>query len=1378
MVQLAWQIHNETGKLIEAKNYIIKPEGFEIPYSAEKVHSISTEKALTEGENLEFVLTEFAKDIEKSKFIIAHNIDFDNNIIGAEFLRKKIKNKLFETPQICTKEISTDFCALPGGKAGKFKWPNLTELHNKLFNEDFEEAHNAMADVTATARCFLELLRIGIINEKSHKIKKEIIDKFIKENPSPFKPFNIKIQSNLNLANKTETDETTEVKITSEKTPFTHLHVHTQYSILDGAAEIKGLIKKAKEDGMTAMAITDHGNMFGVKEFHKIAKNEEIKPILGCEVYVARRTRFDKKDKIDAYGDHLILLAKNETGYKNLIKLVSYGWLEGFYYNPRIDKELLKQYNEGLIAATACLGGEIPQKIRKEGIEEGEKTILEYKNIFGDDFYLELQRHKSGDAQMDKEVYEDQVFVNKNLIELAKKHNLKVIATNDVHFINPEDAEAQDRLLCISTAKDVDDTNRLKYTQQEWMKTQDEMHKLFSDIPEAIANTQEIVDKIEIYELDREPVMPDFKIPNEFKNADDYLKHLTFEGAKDRWPEITDELNERLEFELDTIKRMGYPGYFLIIWDLIKAAREMGVSVGPGRGSAAGSVVAYCLKITEIDPIKYDLLFERFLNPDRISMPDMDIDFDEDGRAKVLDYIIKKYGEKRVAHIITFGSMAAKMAIRDVARVQGLPLAESDRLAKLVPERPGISLKEAYEEVPELKNERNSDNKEIASVLQYAEVLEGSIRNTGIHACGIIIGKDDLENYIPISTAKDSELTYVTQFDGKHVQDIGLLKMDFLGLKTLSIIKDAVDNIKLSKKINIDIDNILLDDPKTYELYSKGETTGLFQFESDGMKKYLRELKPTKFEDLIAMNALYRPGPMDYIPDFILRKHGRQVIKYDLPEMKEFLEDTYGITVYQEQVMLLARKLAGFSRGESDTLRKAMGKKNKMMMDEMKIKYINGCIKNNYNEDAIEKIWFDWEKFASYAFNKSHATCYSYVSYQTAYLKSHYPAEFMAAVLSRNLNDIKKLSFFMDECKRMGLKVLGPNINESHARFTVNQDGHIRIGMAAIKGVGENAVFSIIKEREKNGLYTDIYDFVERNSLNTINKKTVEALAMAGAFDTFKNIKREIFDPDNEEIHFIDDLIRYGNNYQNDINNNQQSLFGDSDAVEIAKPEIPTTQEWHILKKLNTEKEYVGVYHSAHPLDDFRFELGHFCTHTISEFKKFEELKDKEVIIGGMVTEARERLTRNNKPYGSMRLEDFTDSYTLTLFSKDYLNFKQFFTKGYNLLLRGKIQVRDWGNPNELEFKVKNIQLLSESKDELIKSISLNVDINNITKDLITEIEKLSEENKGKALLKFIIFDQNENLKVEMFSRNHKVNLSHNFIEFLENNPNIHYQIN
>lgn len=1423
MVQLAWQLHDETGRLIEVKNYIIKPEGYTIPYSAEKVHGISTEKANSEGHDLEMVLMEFNKTLVKTKFLVGHNVEFDIGILGCEFLRKELGTSFLNLQKIDTKEESTNYCALPGGKGGKFKWPNLAELHNKLFGEGFGDAHNASADVNATARCFLELLRLGIINPEKYGFKSDFTEKFMIQNPDLIQPSFIDIVPVIDLDVFEEEPPEDDAIITRQEpetgnplksVPFTHLHVHTQYSILDGAADISGLIKKAKSVGMTALAITDHGNMFGVKDFHDTARKNGIKPILGCEVYVASRSRFDKSDKSDGSGRHLILLAKNYTGYHNLIKLVSYGWTEGFYYKPRIDKELLHKYHDGLIACSACLNGELPYALRHDGIDKAREVIKEFKEIFGDDYYFELQRHPSGDPQIDKEVYEDQKYVNEQLIQLGIETNTHVIATNDVHFINEEDAEAHDRLLCISTGKDLDDPNRMRYTRQEWFKTHEEMRLLFEDIPEAIANTQKIVDKIEEYELDSQAIMPEFPIPEEFGTLEDYrtkfteemlvkefgkksydrlggynkilrvkleadyLKYLVYMGAKERYGDAFESsLIERIDFELDTIKSMGFPGYFLIVWDFIHAAREMGVSVGAGRGSAAGSAVIYSLRITNIDPIKYDLLFERFLNPDRISLPDIDIDFDEDGRDRVLQYVVNKYGKKRVAHIITFGTMAPKMAIRDVARVQKLELSEADRLAKMVPERPGTTFKKAYEEVPELLKEKQNSNILISQTLKYAEVLEGSVRHTGVHACGIIIGRDDLENYIPISTNKDAEL-FVTQFDGHHIESVGMLKMDFLGLKTLSIIKDAVDNIKESKGIDVDIDQIPLDDALTYELYSKGETTALFQFESPGMKKHLRALKPNRIEDLIAMNALYRPGPMDYIPEFIERKHNRKKIEYDLPEMEEFLKDTYGITVYQEQVMLLSQKLAGFTKGMADSLRKAMGKKNVAMMDELKEKFIEGCKTNGYKIEIINKIWRDWEYFAHYAFNKSHSTCYAWISYQTAYLKAHYPAEYMAAVLSRNLNDIKKITQFMEECKRMGSKTLVPDINESYARFTVNKDGDIRFGLAAIKGLGEAAVQHIIDERRKNGMFKDVFNFVERVNLSIVNKRSIEALILAGGFDSFPEIKRhQYFILDKENNNMVDNLVRYGNL----IKAKQSSTLFDLDTSyknAQKRPDIQSGEEWPPLVKLNKERELIGIYLSSHPLDDYQLEIRNFTNCSLTELQNLQNIKGKDVSVAGLVTEVKHLTTKTGRPFGSLIIEDYTDSYKFMLFGKDYEEYRKFLYNGYSLFIKGTVQPNPWKKEiTELEFKIKSILLLNNARDELVKNLSIRMSIEDLNEQIISEIHQQSDKNKGKSTLRFNIYDEIEGISVEMFSRSMSVLVSNELIEFLNSHPEIEYRV-
>ena len=1158
---------------------------------------------------------------------------------------------------------------------------------------------------------------------------------------------------------------------------FSHLHVHTQYSILDGASNIAKLIEKVKSFGMEAVAITDHGNMFGVKEFHAAAIKKGIKPVLGCEIYVAKRSIEEVTEKEDRSGDHLILLAKNLTGYKNLIKLVSTAWIKGFYYKPRVDKQLLSKYKDGLVATSACLAGEIQDEILNGTIEGAEAALKRYLDIFGDDFYLEIQRHETYDPDADRSAFPQQQKVIEEFRLLSARHNVKIIATNDVHFINAEDAEAHDRLICINTAKDIDDPDRLRYSKQEWVKSEDEMRAIFSDIPEAIDNVAEIVAKIEKYKLDHPPIMPEFELPAGYTDKDEYLRFLTYKGAEERWGTLTPELRERIDFELETIAKTGYPGYFLIVQDFLRAAREMGVSVGPGRGSAAGSAVAYCLRITDIDPIKYGLLFERFLNLDRISMPDIDIDFDEDGRESVLEYVVNKYGHDKVAHIITFGSMAAKMAIRDVARVQKLPLPDADRLAKLVPDKPGISLAEAYTEVPELAKERESSNKLISQTLKYAEVLEGSVRQTGVHACGIIIGKESLDNYIPLCTAKDAKL-YVTQFDGSQVGSVGLLKMDFLGLKTLSIIKDTIDNIRKLRGIEIDIEKLLLNDAKTFELFSNGETTGIFQFESTGMKRYLRDLKPNRFEDLIAMNALYRPGPMTYIPKFIRRKHGIEKIDYPLPVMEKYLSDSYGIAVYQEQVMQLSQELGGFTKGEADFLRKSMGKKTKSIMDEMKQKFEEGCLKNGYDINIINKIWSDWESFAQYAFNKSHSTCYALVAYQTGYLKAHYPAEFMAAVLSRNISDLKKITTFMDETRRMGMEVLGPDVNESDVKFTVNKDGNIRFGLEAIKGVGEGAVLQLIEEREKNGLYKNIYDLVERVNLNSLNKKTLEAMALAGAFDCFPEITRaQYFALDTRGSSFIESLIRYGNNAKALRSSSKQTLFGETGGFEMVRPEPTYCPDWPKLEKQNREKEVIGIYLSSHPLDDFRLEINTFTTATLADIQNLKDYIDREVIVAGMVTETKYGMGKNNKPYGSFTLQDYTDSFRFIMFDKDYIDNSKYLITGYYLLIRGRVQKRKYRD-NELEFSIRKINLLSSVKDELIRSVTLKIDPENISIEMISELKELIRENPGETELKFLFVDAEDRISLPMFSRTYRVRLNNDFVSYLDDHPGIEFKVN
>ncbi|HEX2974557.1 MAG TPA: DNA polymerase III subunit alpha [Bacteroidales bacterium] len=1158
---------------------------------------------------------------------------------------------------------------------------------------------------------------------------------------------------------------------------FAHLHVHTQYSILDGASNISVLVDRVKEMGMEAIAITDHGNMFGVKEFHNAASKKGLKPVIGCEIYVAKRSIGEVNGKEDRSGDHLILLAKNYQGYKNLIKLVSTAWIKGFYYKPRIDKELLTMYHEGLIASSACIAGEIPDEILNGTMAGAEDALKFYLDLFGDDFYLEVQRHETYDPDADRNVFPLQQKVIEVYKKLSAKYKVKIIATNDIHFINAEDAEAHDRLICLNTAKDLDDPTRLRYSKQEYLKSEAEMRKIFADLPEAIDNVGELVKKIEKFKLDSDPIMPEFDLPEGFSDNDEYLRYLTYKGAEKRWGTVTPEHAERLDFELATIARMGFPGYFLIVQDFLRAAREMGVSVGPGRGSAAGSAVAFCLRITDIDPIKYGLLFERFLNVDRISMPDIDIDFDEDGREEVLKYVVNKYGHDKVAHIITFGTMAAKMAIRDVARVQKLPLPDADRLAKMIPERPGVTLSDAYAEVPELAKEKDSQNKLISQTLKYAEVLEGSVRQTGVHACGIIIGKDSLDNYIPLCTAKDAEL-YATQYDGSHVESVGLLKMDFLGLKTLSIIKDALENIKKSKGIDIDIDTIPLDDKKTFELFSRGETTAIFQFESTGMKRYLRELEPNRLEDLIAMNALYRPGPMEYIPLFIKRKKGLEKIEYPIKSMEKYLDDTYGITVYQEQVMLLSQELGGFTKGEADSLRKAMGKKKREIMDAMKIKFIEGCAKKGYEENIVNKIWGDWEAFAQYAFNKSHSTCYALIAYQTGYLKAHYPAEFMAAVLSRNISDIKKITIFMDETRRMGMDVLGPDVNESNVKFTVNKDGNIRFGLGAIKGVGESAVLQLIEEREKSGLYNDIFDLVERVNLNSLNKKNLEAMAVAGAFDCFDTLTRaQFFSLDTRGSSFIESLIRYGNNAKTVKNTSQQSLFGENGGFEMVKPEPASCPDWPKLEKLNREKEVIGIYLSSHPLDDFQLEIKTFTTATLADLQNLRDYLDREVTVAGMVTEVRSGISKNGKPFGSFTLQDYSDSFRFMLFDKDYVENSKYFTMGYYLLIKGKVQKRRF-KEDELELRIMKITLLSSVKDELVKSVTLKINPANIDTEMMNQLSELIRENKGDTELRFLFLDDEDKVSVPMFSRTLRVRLNNEFVAYLDDHPCIEYKVN
>lgn len=1252
---------------------------------------------------------------------------------------------------------------------------------------------------------------------------------------------------------------------------FTHFHVHSQYSILDGAASIPGLIEKAKADGQAALALTDHGNMFGIKLFYDTCRQKGIKPILGCEAYVARVSLYNKEKPVDRSGEHLIILAKNLTGYLNLVKLCSTAFCDGFYYRPRIDKTQLEKHHEGLIISSACLGGEIDQKIMAGDLEGAEKAALWYKNLFGEDYYLEVMRHPAADPKQRAEIYDNQQRCIQEKIKIARKLNIKLIATNDVHFLNEEDAEAHDLLICLNTRKDIDDPTRMRYTRQEWFKTTQEMIDLFPDLPEAIENTQEITDKVEEYELDSDPLMPVFPIPpelgteeeyrqkfsqedlfNEFTRDEkgnvvlteeeankkikklggydrlyrikleaDYLKELTMKGVVKRYGENpSPEIMERIIFELHIMKTMGFPGYFLIVQDFIRAARDMGVIVGPGRGSAAGSAVAYCLGITNIDPIKYDLLFERFLNPDRISLPDIDVDFDDAGRQQVLEWVTEKYGADKVSHIVTFGSMAAKMAIKDVARVLKLELSEANRLAKMVPEAPKMTLKKAYKENPDLEKEKQSLNPLISKTIQFAETLEGSIRQTGVHACGILISRDPLTDHIPIMPTEGESLM-TTQYDGHFVEPIGLIKMDFLGLRTLSIIKTCLDNIKKSKHIVLNENEIPLDDEETFKLFTRGDTTGLFQFESPGMKKHLRALQPNRFEDLVAMNALYRPGPMEYIPSFIRRKHGEEPIEYDHPMMEPYLKDTYGITVYQEQVMLQSRALGLFTRGQSDTLRKAMGKKKFELLAELKGKFVEGC-KNNPDfvqgakekgkdvEELVNKIWGDWEAFASYAFNKSHSVCYAYIAYQTGFLKAHYPAEFMAANLSNNLSDITKVTVFMDECKRMGLSVLAPDVNESYNDFTVNSHGQIRFGMAAIKGVGEAAVEKIIEEREKNGPYKDVYDFFERIDYKSVNKKTIENLVTAGGLDSFGYHRAQYLHLVDATTTVLDNLVNYGQKNQQDSMNLQATLFGELDGFEVTKPNIPDCEPWHDYEKSKKEKELIGIYLTSHPLDPYKLEMQLLCTPVEELNSGLETFKGKEINIAGIITAKREGKTKTGKDFGILTLEDFSGTYELAFFGKDYTDFRQYFIDETAIYVKGKVGPK-WGKEgNELTFTIQKVGLLEALTENAIRSITLQVDIEKLTLETVTEIHELFttdvnsesyKEAQQKAAeqktqknsdpenfeepatvqndipLNFMLFDRQGN-SVKMFSRTCKIRRSRELYEYFENNDSIKMKIN
>ena len=1431
-VQIAWQLHDEMGNCLEHQDFLIKPEGFNIPYDAERIHGISTQLASTKGLLLVDVLAKFNDVLAKSKFVVGQNVGFDINILGCEYDRFKIETLLNDLPVLdtCT-EKTASLCKLPGGRGGKFKLPTLTELHQHLFNESFAEAHNATADVEATSRCFLELIRLGFYSSEELQSSPEYLEKFKIENINPIVSLglthiNLKNEANVlsELLKEKDQDvslhQTDKVLDSFKNCSVVQLHNHSQFSILQSTISIKKLVDATSKAGMSAVALTDHGNLMGafhfVKEVKKhnqsilnnVAKpitddqtfqSKSIKPIIGCEFFVCEdHTNKSHKDN----GYQIVFLAKNKKGYENLVKMSSLAFTKGFYYVPRIDRSIIENFKDDLIVLSGNLNGEVSSKLLNVGEIQAEEALLWWKDLFGDDFYLELMRHGQ----------EDEDRINPVILKFSKKHNVSLVATNNTYYIDKSEANAHDILLCVKDGEKqstpIGRGRGYRYglpNQEYYFKNSSEMKELFKDIPESIINMEKISDKVESFDLARDVLLPKFDIPKEFINTDDeikgtkhgentYLRHLTFEGAKKRYKVLTDELNERINFELKTIEKTGYPGYFLIVEDFIREARKLGVSVGPGRGSAAGSVVAYCLWITNIDPVKYNLLFERFLNPDRVSMPDIDIDFDDEGRSKVMDYVIKKYGSNQVAQIITYGTMAAKSSIRDTARVLDLPLGDADRLAKLIPNMTKLKnifdveekilrqnfKAEDMELINQLLNISQGDDLEAETVNQ-AKVLEGSLRNTGIHACGVIITPSDITNYVPIATAKDSDL-YVTQFDNAVVEDAGLLKMDFLGLKTLTLIKDTVKIIKAKHGLLIDPENFPLDDKLTYELFQRGETVGIFQYESPGMQKHMRDLKPTVFADLIAMNALYRPGPLEYIPSFIKRKHGEEPISYDLPEMEIYLKETYGITVYQEQVMLLSQKLADFTKGEADILRKAMGKKQKPVLDKMKPKFINQASAKGLNSDKLEKIWTDWEKFASYAFNKSHSTCYAWIAYQTAYLKAHYPAEYMASVLSNNMNDIKQVTFFMEEAKRMKINVLGPDINESYYKFSVNKGNAIRFGMGAVKGVGYGAVKTIVNERKKNGQFKSIFDLAKRIDLRAANKKAFENLANSGSFDCFTNTHRaQYFHHEGDGVSFLEKTLKYAHRYQDNQNSAQVSLFGESSSIQFPEPEIPPCETWGTMEKLAREREVVGIYISGHPLDDFKIEMENFCNGTVSSFINLEQLINKEITFGGVITDVEHRVSRQGKGWASFTIEDYTNNYEFKIFGEEYLKFRHFLMLNNFVYVRSVVRdgwiSRDTGKKSAPRLQFNSFQLLHDVINAYAKKLSVQLNIKSINKEKISELKELFKTYKGNQPLNFVIYDDEESIKLNLMSRKEKIKISQELLADLDSKQ-VFYKLN
>ena len=1401
LVQLAWQLHDLNGSLISRGNRIVQPDGFKIPFTSSQIHGITNERAEAEGVLLVEVIEEFNQDLARAQYVIGHNIEFDISIIGAEQHRLGLSfEELTGKGSIDSKLEATEYCAIPSGRGGRFKWPTLTEVHEKLFGKGFDAAHDAAYDVDATAKVFFELCKRGVIT------RPEIVDKDDINYESPvLEKANFEVDTKevaSDLAQATQAASTEQLS----EVNFSHLHSHSQFSVLQAVSSVEEIVNEAVAQNMTAVALTDIGNMMSAFLLVREANKAGIKPIVGIELNVCKDMN-DKSTKDDGYST--VFLAKNKAGYHNLVKLASKAYTDGFYYVPRIDRTLFEEYKDDIVVLTGGLFGEVPSKILNIGEKQAEESFVYWKNTLGDNFYAELNRHG----------LEEESVVNSVLLEFCDKHDVKYIATNNTYYTQKSQSEAHDILLCVKDAKNISQTKRYigRKSRDErfglpndefYFKSQDDMKALFADLPDAIRNVESLVNEFEGYVLERDILLPAFAIPAEFVSPDDdkdggkrgenaYLRHLVYEGANDRWGDkLDDSTVERLDFELKTIEKTGYPGYFLICADFIAEARKMGVSVGPGRGSAAGSAVSYCIGITNIDPIKYDLLFERFLNPDRVSMPDIDIDFDDEGRGKVIDYVIDKYGASQVAQIITYGKMAAKSAIRDTARVLELPLGDADRIAKLVPD---ISLdkmfslddkalkkklrNEELEQVNQLKRISETTGLD-GHTVQTARVVEGSLRNTGIHACGIIITPSDLTDYVPVAVAKGSDMV-CTQFDNSVAEDAGLLKMDFLGLRTLTIIKDAVANVKARTGIDLDPENFPIDDEKTYDLFQRGNTVAIFQYESAGMQKHLKDLKPTEFGDLIAMNALYRPGPMEYIPSFVKRKHGIEKITYDLDDCEEYLKETYGITVYQEQVMLLSQKLAGFSKGEADTLRKAMGKKKAELIAKMKPKFMDQGAANGHDKDKLEKIWTDWAAFASYAFNKSHSTCYAWIAYQTAYLKANYPAEFMAAVLSNNMNDLKKTTQFMDEARRMGVEVLGPDVNESRFKFAVNEAGAIRFGLGAMKGVGEGAVMAIIENRissvdskgvEKVDPYKSLFDFAKRLSpFRECNKKVYEALALGGAFDDLKgskNIHRaQYFAIDDKERSLLELAIRYGSAVTQSEQEAGSTLFGDDEAMKIPEPIIPACDPWSDMIRLKKERDVVGFFISGHPLDKFKFEMKHISTRGgLPLLEEIDKYTGKKFQFGGMISNVEHRVSRNGSPWGFFSLEDYDGSFEFRLFRDDYLNYKNFMVDEWMVLVSGIVQKRpSWGdNPIDRgsEFKVTKIEMLSDVREQRINRLHIDLNLKTLNDGWVHSIEELIQLSKGKVGITIDIFDGKT--KIVMLSRNSHVEVSNEFIAKLD----------